>query len=371
MNQKTKLSLLTALLVVTVAVVSYFLLYTFVLTCFAVKTTWGFGGRLLFWILRKPVGMCLIAVAVSIPVFWISWRRLKHSTVLYIVAGIPSALILLMGLLPLSTRRTNKLGLIANRPNSTHVQNYKREKNKDNYPTCTFRYNSLGFRDQEPELTATDTRRVLIIGDSFVWGDGIATNDQTVGTFLRKELTKKSAKYTVVSAGYPGLGIHGYYRYYQRLKTLIRPNIVVIGFLGNADYDPFDSQVLMDHIPKSFFFRNMFLNLSVAQRIHKVSVSYSKSLWSTSTSIKRVKEVLEKLVMHQKRDNIRIVFFNYFPKHHQSIVPPELESIHLPEHLSYPGRRNEFWYAKDNHPKPLLNEKVAQILARSIHTGSL
>ena len=65
---------------------------------------------------------------------------------------------------------SNALGLVSFEPGRDWVYDYANQTNKDDYPPCRFVYNSLGYRDVEPPTSPKgERRRLLIVGDSFVW----------------------------------------------------------------------------------------------------------------------------------------------------------------------------------------------------------
>lgn len=261
----------------------------------------------------------------------------------------------------------NKYGLLGFTPGSVQTIDFSRDKRKDNYPVCTFRYNSLGYRDIEPQATSSRKHTILMLGDSYIWGDGIPANNETIAALLRNELNKVSpGKYAVVSAAFPGLGIYGYFEFLKKLKPHIRPQLVMIGYLGDSDFDPCDFQVLVGHLPANAFLRNMVLNLHVIQRIHEVSQMYSRFLWWSKESASHVKKLFQKIADYSKKEKIHIVLVQYLDGRIRVDIPQEIKVFNLPERFQYKGKSSKLWYAKDAHPKPMLNKLLAVILSQRI-----
>lgn len=261
--------------------------------------------------------------------------------------------------------RANALGLASQAVNSVIDEDASRDRSKDSYPPCRARTNSLGFRDEEPPSAPVKGRRcVLLVGDSFVWGAGIPVNEETLGYALREELERAApGGFTVMSAAHRGLGLYGYDRFIEALSGLCRPAIVVVGYLGTNDHDPFDPQFLLDHLPRRAFARNLVLNLGAAQHIHDASVTRSARIWSRAGNRDRFAALTRGIAERARERGTRMIFLSYFE---HPALPRPIEALDLPEGLRYSGGASDLWYAKDSHPKPKLNRVLAKDLAAKI-----
>ncbi|MBV9749935.1 MAG: SGNH/GDSL hydrolase family protein [Acetobacteraceae bacterium] len=94
--------------------------------------------------------------------------------------------------------------------------------------TIDVRNNSLGLRDIEPDAAARP--RVLIIGDSFVWGYDVEA-DQRFTELLRRELPGAQ----IVNAGVPGYGTDQEYLLLRRIWSALTPDVVVLVFTTQND----------------------------------------------------------------------------------------------------------------------------------------
>ena len=264
----------------------------------------------------------------------------------------------------------NRLGLVSFRPSISMTMDYSHATNKDNYPVCEFQYNSLGYRDIEPYRASDADNRVLVVGDSFVWGDGIPTNEQTLGSLLRESLNERApGGYVVSSAGFPGNGIYGYWRAVEKLQPMLSANIVIIGYLGEKDHDPYDAQRIAEGLPEHLLVRRFLVNTRAVRHAHQVSVSNLATLWKTPAARHIVNNVLEKLAERGRRNEHRTILLRYIADHE---LPEGIEAFDLPSKwAAYPIHRASLWYAKDSHPRPKLNRLLASALADYILDGVL
>lgn len=260
--------------------------------------------------------------------------------------------------------KANALGLASQAAGAVVTESYA-GGSKDGYPPCTMRLNSLGFRDEEPPAEASAGRRlVLLVGDSFVWGDGIPVNEETLGYALRAELERIApGRFSVMSAAYRGLGLYGYGRFIATLSGRYKPAIVVVGYLGANDDDPFDSQYLLDHLPRWKPARNLVLNLGAAQHVHDASVKHFARIWRGARNRDYFESRVREIAERGRALGVRLVFLSYFE---HAPLPVPIEALDLPEALRYPGRASGLWYGKDFHPKTTLNRILANTLAAKL-----
>jgi lysophospholipase L1-like esterase len=94
--------------------------------------------------------------------------------------------------------------------------------------------NELGLRGPPLRDRNDGHRRVLVLGDSFVFGYAVGVND-TIGACLERALAGDAAGIEVVSAGAPGYGPAHELFLLKRLLSDVRPDIVVHGFCCGND----------------------------------------------------------------------------------------------------------------------------------------
>ncbi|MDP3541679.1 MAG: SGNH/GDSL hydrolase family protein [Elusimicrobiota bacterium] len=261
--------------------------------------------------------------------------------------------------------RENALGLASRCADCVQDHDYSGSEGKDGYPSCRFRNNSLGYRDVEPAFPPDPSRRrVLLVGDSYVWGDGIPDNAETLGYLLRADLERLApGRFTVMSAAHPGLGLYGYLRFIDVLSERYRPDAVVVGYLGANDHDPFDPQLILERLPRGGPVRNLLLNLGAAQHVHAASVENGERIWGSERGRGFIAAAFRGLSANALADGYRLLFLSYFP--HEPLPEP-IETLELPERLRYQGRASDLWYAKDFHPKTALNRQLSRALAERL-----
>jgi hypothetical protein len=357
----------------------------------------GLAALLVCWRRSRDPGWCLVAAAISLAaVAWLEAARLVEPARVHLVASAAvlavlvvfqrargvsrvsfgtvwamgaALLVAALALVPAFRYSTNRLGLISGAPRSVSTRDYASNPSKDDYPRCTFTNNSLGYRDVEPAAPLPARRRVLIVGDSFVWGDGIPTAQGTLPALLRARLEARApGAWDVVSAAYPGLGVYGYRRSVERLAPEVQPHVVVVGYLGSADLDPLDSQALRDLLPASRWLAAVALNLGVVQSLHEASSAAPPGQpalvrWRTGQGARWRDALFSTLAGLARGPGKRSILLCY-----AGAEPgvPGVDQISLPARWRYQGHRSEYWYAKDCHPKPLLNELLAEQLAEEI-----
>jgi hypothetical protein len=96
--------------------------------------------------------------------------------------------------------------------------------------------NALGYRGPSPASVEKPpgTRRVLVVGDSYVFGWGVPEADSIPGQ-LRARLASATSPVEVVNAGYhAGYSPDAYYAYLRREGMRLAPDVVVlVVFTGN------------------------------------------------------------------------------------------------------------------------------------------
>ena len=97
---------------------------------------------------------------------------------------------------------------------------------------------NTGLREPEPRQRKTNTFRILCLGDSFTFGQGVG-NREAWPYLLEKELKKKFRKrdIQVVNAGVPGYGTDEELEVLRLRGPEYRPDLVVTQFFAGNDFD--------------------------------------------------------------------------------------------------------------------------------------
>ncbi len=100
--------------------------------------------------------------------------------------------------------------------------------------------NSRGLRGRErPYEKPPGVARILVLGDSYVWGYGVA-DDEVFTEVLEERLRKASGRYEVLNAGVSGWGNDQEYLFLKDEGFKYSPDIVVLAFfIGN---DPMNNR---------------------------------------------------------------------------------------------------------------------------------
>jgi lysophospholipase L1-like esterase len=97
-----------------------------------------------------------------------------------------------------------------------------------------------------------EKRRILVLGDSFVWGDGYLNANEIWWRQLERELQRRGyGEVDVVAAGYPGASTQDQLDWLRGRKLLerVNPEVVILGYVTNdADVKGADGKYLVKQI---------------------------------------------------------------------------------------------------------------------------
>jgi lysophospholipase L1-like esterase len=110
--------------------------------------------------------------------------------------------------------------------------------------------NSAGFRGPEVSLgKPAGTLRVLLIGDSFTFGYGVA-DDSTLAVQLQREFAKASRdcpRVEVINGGVNGYDTDQEVMFLRRVGLLYHPDVVILGFNPNDIMRPEEGRTMLSH----------------------------------------------------------------------------------------------------------------------------
>ncbi len=97
-----------------------------------------------------------------------------------------------------------------------------------------YKTNSLGIRDKELPLEKdSNTVRILALGDSYVWGDGLK-EDELITVKIEEQLNREHLKkIEVINAGIGGINTKDEYNQLIRLYPVYNPDLVILFFFTN------------------------------------------------------------------------------------------------------------------------------------------
>ena len=107
-------------------------------------------------------------------------------------------------------------------------------RNIPNWQSTTFgqklTINSKGLRDREyPYKKPAEVRRILVLGDSYAWGYGVADNE-VFTEVIEDDLQKNNSRWEVLNAGVSGWGTDQEYLFLINEGFKYSPDIVVLAF---------------------------------------------------------------------------------------------------------------------------------------------
>jgi hypothetical protein len=103
--------------------------------------------------------------------------------------------------------------------------------------------NSHGLRDREYAWKKPpDVKRILVLGDSYVWGYGVAQNE-IFTEVLEDSLASEPPKWEVINTGVSGWGTDQQYLYLLQEGFRYSPDLVVVAyFIGNDTHNCLSSK---------------------------------------------------------------------------------------------------------------------------------
>lgn len=108
-----------------------------------------------------------------------------------------------------------------------------------------------GLRDRTYQMPKPkNTRRILVLGDSFTWGWGVKVED-TFAKVLEKQLGRELPEIEVINAGVTGYGTDQELLWLEKIGYKFEPDIVIVFFFVNDLMD--NSNSISYQIPKPIF----------------------------------------------------------------------------------------------------------------------
>ena len=107
-----------------------------------------------------------------------------------------------------------------------------------------YRVNSLGFRYPDFDLAKPDgTIRIVLIGDSFVFGIGV-NYDGTLRPHLERALTERwpGRSFEIVNLGIPGNNLASHVAMFEEATERLAPDVVILGLTLANDLSAWDEQ---------------------------------------------------------------------------------------------------------------------------------
>lgn len=206
----------------------------------------GMGEALSLVLRGGGVGVALMPFAkamgctMALPLVWFAWERRPGSRpAVYGLLLVP----LLLGGWRYTADPFPDLGapfgsLRAHTPNASIIEHSPLR------PRITYHMNRYGFRGPDWSVErAPGVTRVVLIGDSFVFGSGVEEQD-TLSEQLRRDLEARhpERRYEVLNLGIAGNNLGSHVEFYRTASALLHPDAAVLCFTEQNDLTPTDDQ---------------------------------------------------------------------------------------------------------------------------------
>jgi hypothetical protein len=129
--------------------------------------------------------------------------------------------------------------------------------------------NPQGFRDSKDFNKidrSPEKKRVMIVGDSFMWGAGVK-QEHVVAELLQKQMGEQFEFYNL---SVPGWGVDQMYLAYQRYREAIAPSVVILVFIDDDVNRVLEAYRIWERLNKPCF------TLEAGELVRRVSVSHSE-----------------------------------------------------------------------------------------------
>lgn len=220
--------------------------------------------------------------------------------------------------------------------------------------------------------------RIILLGDSFVFGLGVNDSD-TLSSLLESLLSNKS--FEVINLGVGGYNPLLSVQRLERIGLKYEPDLVILGYVNNDYEDAFISTIIIPKVIK-YLKQRGFSDEGAILLIEKCVDTWKKnpekffqfsSMWQGN-----VKEPLERLIALGKKHSFSIMLYSY-PLEGGPISEDEYLGLvrglaqknnvtfyYLPEEIGYSFSGEWMLHPKDGHPSPYANMRTAEFLAGKI-----
>lgn len=217
--------------------------------------------------------------------------------------------------------------------------------------------------------------RIVLLGDSFVFGDGL-NESQTLAAQLEQKLNSKGTEKTfeVLNLAVGAYNTHLEVSRFERLGLKYKPDIVIIGYHPN-DYVDARLDYLLNFYLISYLSGKNLTREQVWK--YKSMISPSRILPFNTSFSYSVVEPLKKLSNLSKNHGFQVIIFSYplggvlsekeYLKKIEEIAKAEsIPFFYLPVEIGYKYRDEWLVHPEDPHPSEYANKRLAEFLAKKV-----
>jgi hypothetical protein len=247
--------------------------------------------------------------------------------------------------------------------------------------------NPQGFRDARPfdgVAGRTGNVRVMVLGDSFMWGAGVAPGE-TVPALLEQALPEG---HHVFNVAVPGWGIDQMYLAYRHYRDVVHPHVIVLAFIDDDVNRVIEAYRPAENLEKPIFTLTDgevtlqtpadLARLSRVERFVEKSVLLrcaTRQVARVTTARSITARLFEALVAETRRRGERLVIVRIPTRGERALLGrlvwrlwdwgPVLTATGT-TYVELSDEIGEELYAADGHLSPRGNHVVAQLLCRRV-----
>jgi lysophospholipase L1-like esterase len=257
-----------------------------------------------------------------------------------------------------------------------------------------YKINSLGFRDNEyPFSKRTGTYRILCVGDSFTFGQGIKLKD-SYPKVLEKTLQHKYQKdIEVINTAVCGYNTYDEYWYIKNKLLKLKPDMIILGFsISNVPEDPsipFNTKMIVkqDTVSKKLPLVQFLREKATCMQLQKEDywTQYSLSIWDPNgPQWKRCAQALKDIKELTDQNNIKLMvliipIMASSPQdeigHHKQLTTllDSLDVKYVDALKRLLDTKREYLYVskEDCHPNPKMHEIYAEVIVSELKKSGL
>jgi hypothetical protein len=240
--------------------------------------------------------------------------------------------------------------------------------------------NRYGYRDEPWEPAGDGARRVLLVGDSFVWGYGIETAEGMLDRQIERALEAASGEpWEVINIALSPCALPYYIRGLLDVAAVAQPRYLVMSYLPGHDAHPLDEPMLK--FGRSAAAVRRLYDFGIVDDVfdHNRDPSRWGLRWKVTgrSDEEALRAQFEGLTAYVADRHLELIVWQHLSEREQPVLAPfhGRPGVHFLDWTVVPGQpeRQDAWsqdprlaYPEDGHPTPYANELVGQAIAAEI-----
>lgn len=247
-----------------------------------------------------------------------------------------------------------------------------------------FSTNSVGMRDREYSLEKpTNTKRIVVIGDSFAMGSGVSDTENYPALLEQKFSAEKGdGKVEVLNFGVGSYGLRNYLAVLNQKAMAYEPDLIIIGFCGADDF-LLPTKQSLEGLPPIKAHIEMFYSSHLFKLLKKPSSRYDRE-------DNNLPLPTENQITHMD-DHFLAILRNSMPKgipvliaYYSLIITPEVTDfmkkfiedrdihfVNASASLENVSLENQIIHPLDAHPNAMVHQVYASNIYKYLKTSTL